>query len=74
MDDTGKEIAFTTVSAQDGVLVTNLYVYRFDREEPVAELEFLDEITLSLQYRYNGSLTLLTDRSLSVIGGNGKIT
>lgn len=74
MDDTGKEIAFTTVSAQDGMLVTNLYVYRFDREEPVAELEFLDEITLSLQYRYNGSLTLLTDRCLSVIGGNGKIT
>lgn len=74
MDDTGREVAFTTVSARDGMLVTNLYIYRFDREEPVATLEFPDEITLSLQYRYNGSLTLLTDRGLSVINGAGKLS
>lgn len=74
MDDTGREVAFTTVSARDGMLITNLFIYRFDREEPVAALEFPNEITLSLQYRYNGSLTLLTDRSLSVINGAGKLS
>lgn len=73
IDDTGREIAFTTVSAKDGMLITNLYVYRFDKEEPVTSLEFPDEITLSLQYRYNGSLTLLTDKGLSIINGAGKL-
>jgi len=73
IDETGREVAFTTVSAKKGKLITNLYVYRFDREEPVTSLEFEDEIALSLQYRYNGSLTLLTDKALSVINGAGKL-
>ena len=73
LEDTGKEAAFTAVSAQGGELYTHLFIYRFDREEPVAAYDFPGEITLSLQYRYNGSLSLLTDRGLYLITGAGKI-
>ncbi len=74
LEDTGREIAFTAISAQEGELRTHLFIYRFDREEPVASFDFPGEITISLQYRYNGSLTLLTDRSLYIINGAGKLT
>lgn len=73
LEDTGREMAFTAVSAQNGELHTHLFLYRFDREEPVASFDFPGEITISLQYRYNGSLTLLTDRSLYIINGAGKL-
>ena len=74
LEDTGREVAFTAVSAQDGQLHTHLFIHRFDRKDPVASFDFPGEITISLQYRYNGSLTLLTDRSLYIINGAGKLT
>lgn len=74
LEDTGREAAFTAVSAQDGQLYTHLFIYRFDREEPIAVYDFAGEIPISIQYRYNGSVTLLTDRSLYLINGAGKLS
>lgn len=67
----GKSAAVATVGAQGGEIKSTVYILDFTKEEPVAQLDYLSTMILSLDYTSKHNIIAAGDSMLCLIGSDG---
>lgn len=69
----GKRVAVIGSSAENGRIKSVLYVFQYDKSEPVLKLEFPGEALLDVAYLSNGCIAIIGDNMASIVDTrNGK--
>ncbi len=70
LSDNGKSAAVCGCSAQEGSLVSTVYVFDYKNEVPKLKLDYKDNMFIRIEYLSNGNIVAVGDRLLSVINVN----
>ncbi len=73
LNENGREMLAATVEAENGSLTSRLYLFRFSQQEEVAQIPFEDQLILSMEYKDNGSIAVVTDKGLWIYSSSGKL-
>lgn len=73
MAPNGKSVAVAAVGAQGGEMKSTVYILNFNKEEPVAQIDYLSTVILSLDYTSKNAVIAAGDSMLSIIGSDGSV-
>lgn len=63
----GWSSAVCGATANDGSVVSSVYVFDYNREEPLAKIDYNDNMFIRLEYLSNGNVVAIGDKLVSVI-------
>lgn len=63
----GKSVATVGLSAQNGEMVSALYVFDYKSDQPKFKLEYRDSMLMDVEYLANGNIVVLGDNIISFV-------
>lgn len=63
----GRSAAVCGTTAKEGSVISSVYVFDYNREEPLAKIDYNDNMFIRLEYLSNGNVVAIGDKLISVI-------
>lgn len=70
LNESGNKAVLSGISSQNGAIISAVYVLEFTREEPVAKLEFNDNLICKVSFMNNGNIAAVGDSASYLINSN----
>lgn len=67
ISEDGRSAAVCGATARDGSVVSSVYVFDYNREEPWVKFDYSDNMFIRLEYLSNGNVVAVGDKLVSVI-------
>jgi len=72
LSDNGKYIAITCIDVAGGVLESNILIFDTGKTEPVASFSIENSIVLSIEYKLNNNISVITDNKALLYSNSGE--